>query len=129
MPLTSASVNPTTDARMWQRPPTMRHRRGLVSASQGPSCCRCWPVYRRRGSTRTNGVTIRGFNNLCADKLLVLIDGRTLDDRLNAGRPGNRWACRSTRSNASKVDPGAVLAATADGIEIAVHGCRSAGGA
>jgi iron complex outermembrane receptor protein len=30
-------------------------------------------------------VTIRGFNNLFADKLLVLIDGRTVYDRLNSG--------------------------------------------
>lgn len=30
-------------------------------------------------------VSIRGFNNLFADKLLVLIDGRTVYDRLNSG--------------------------------------------
>jgi iron complex outermembrane receptor protein len=30
-------------------------------------------------------VTVRGFNNLFADKLLVLVDGRTVYDRLNSG--------------------------------------------
>jgi iron complex outermembrane receptor protein len=30
-------------------------------------------------------VTARGFNNLFADKLLVLVDGRTVYDRLNSG--------------------------------------------
>jgi iron complex outermembrane receptor protein len=30
-------------------------------------------------------VAVRGFNNLFADKLLVLIDGRTVYDRLNSG--------------------------------------------
>jgi iron complex outermembrane recepter protein len=30
-------------------------------------------------------VTVRGFNNLFGDKLLVLVDGRTVYDRLNSG--------------------------------------------
>jgi iron complex outermembrane receptor protein len=30
-------------------------------------------------------VAVRGFNNLLADKLLVLVDGRTVYDRLNSG--------------------------------------------
>jgi len=30
-------------------------------------------------------VAVRGFNNLFADKLLVLVDGRTVYDRLNSG--------------------------------------------
>jgi iron complex outermembrane recepter protein len=33
-------------------------------------------------------VAVRGFNNLFADKLLVLVDGRTVYDRLNSG---NFW--------------------------------------
>ena len=30
------------------------------------------------------GLAVRGFNNLFADKVLVLIDGRTMYDRLNS---------------------------------------------
>ena len=47
-------------------------------------------------------VSVRGFNNLFADKLLVLIDGRTVTTGSIPASSGSRWTFRSIRSSASK---------------------------